>query len=58
MKVFDTFIRIDLPEAVEADAASRNNPEFEIEIVANGEVPFPQVILHGQSGSTSSAARP
>lgn len=50
MKVFDAFIRIDLPEAVETDGATRKNPAFEIEIVANGEIPFPQVILHGQSG--------
>ncbi|MGZ8371238.1 MAG: hypothetical protein ACXWVH_09315, partial [Caulobacteraceae bacterium] len=50
MKVFDAIIRIDLPEAVEADGETRKNPAFEIEIVANGEIPFPQVILHAQDG--------
>ncbi|HSO42633.1 MAG TPA: hypothetical protein VLR47_07320, partial [Rhodospirillales bacterium] len=50
MKVFDEFIRIDLPEAVEADAGSRKNPAFEIEIVANGQIPFPQVILQAHGG--------
>lgn len=50
MKVFDAFIRIDLPQAVEADGESRKNQAFEIEFVANGEIPFPQVILHRQSG--------
>jgi hypothetical protein len=50
MKVFDAITRIDLPEAVEADAETRKNPAFEIEIVADGEIPFPQVILHAQDG--------
>lgn len=50
MKVFDAITRIDLPEAVEADGESRKNPAFEIEIVANGEIPFPQVILYAQDG--------
>ena len=50
MKVFDAITRIDLPEAVEADSETRRNPAFEIEIVANGEIPFPQVILHAQDG--------
>jgi hypothetical protein len=50
MKVFDAITRIDLPEAVEADAETRKNPAFEIEIVADGEIPFPQVILHAHDG--------
>lgn len=50
MKVFEAFVRIELPEAVEADPGTRKNPAFEIEIVANGDIPFPQVILQAQSG--------
>jgi len=42
---FSRFTRIDVPESVGCEASGRNAP-FEIKIVADGEIPFPQVILH------------
>ncbi len=50
MAAFTTFLRIDLPAAIDAEAASRKNAGFEIEVAADGEVPFLQVILHDQGG--------
>ena len=44
-KVFTRFVRIDVPDFVTCEASGKN-PSFEIAIVANGEIPFPQVILH------------
>lgn len=50
MTVFSEFRRIEMPAAVDAEAQTRKNPAFEIEITADGEIPFPQVILHGSGG--------
>ncbi|MBL8659806.1 MAG: hypothetical protein JNM75_08630 [Rhodospirillales bacterium] len=49
MASFTTFLRIDMPTAVDAEDGGRN-PPFEIEVAADGEIPFPQVILRGASG--------
>ena len=46
-RVFTRFSRIDVPDSIVCEASGRNSP-FEIRILADGEVPFPQVILHAQ----------
>lgn len=45
MPVFSKFLSIHLPETVETEASGKN-PAFEITIDTDGEIPFPQVILH------------
>ncbi len=47
MAVFTRFLTIDLPGAVSCEAGGRN-PSFAITFTADGEIPFPQVILHAQ----------
>nr|VFK19578.1 MAG: Glycosyl hydrolase family 57 [Candidatus Kentron sp. LFY] len=47
--VFTKIVRIDMPKTVTCDA-SRTNPAFEITFLADGEIPFPQVILHARNG--------
>ncbi|NBC33012.1 MAG: glycosyl hydrolase family 57 [Alphaproteobacteria bacterium] len=49
MAVFTRFLSIELPDSLTCDESGRN-PAFEIAFSADGEIPFPQVILHGQSG--------
>lgn len=47
--IFTRFVRIDLPSTLTLGADNKN-PDFEIEIHADGKIPFPQVILrqHGR----------
>lgn len=45
MAVFSRFLRIHLPQTITAEASGKN-PAFEITIDADGDIPFPQVILH------------
>jgi hypothetical protein len=47
MRVFSRFIVIDCPETL-ACGESGKNPAFRVAFIADGEIPFPQVILHGQ----------
>jgi hypothetical protein len=47
--VFTRILRIDLPETLPADESGKN-PAFTITFVADGEIPFPQVILHAPDG--------
>jgi len=44
---FSRFMRIDVPAAVDC-AANGKNTAFEISILADGEIPFPQVILYAE----------
>jgi hypothetical protein len=44
MAVFSNFVRIHLAPTLQAGKTGKN-PEFEIAITADGEIPFPQVIL-------------
>jgi hypothetical protein len=46
-EVFSRVVRIDLPDSVNCNEAGRSSP-FEIRFLADGEIPFPQVILHAQ----------
>ena len=45
MAVFSRFVDIDVPETLEADDTGKN-PPFEVSFSADGEIPFPQVIVH------------
>jgi hypothetical protein len=45
MPVFSKFLRIHLPEMIASDASGKNLA-FEITVDADGDIPFPQVILH------------
>jgi hypothetical protein len=47
MNVFSAFLAIECPESLVCEPLGRN-PPFEIVFRADGEIPFPQVILHGQ----------
>jgi len=47
MTVFSRFVKIEIPERLDG-AATGKNPEFEVRFAADGAIPFPQVILHGQ----------
>ncbi|TVR59978.1 MAG: glycosyl hydrolase family 57 [Candidatus Competibacteraceae bacterium] len=47
--VFTRILRIDLPETLQADESGKN-PAFTITFVADGEIPFAQVILHAPDG--------
>lgn len=49
MSVFTKFVRIDLPAGLACGKDGRN-PEFEIAFSADGDIPFPQVILHAGGG--------
>lgn len=44
---FSRFVRIELPESVDCDPSGKNAP-FAIDILADGRVPFPQVVLYAQ----------
>jgi hypothetical protein len=43
--VFSRLLAIDLPDMLTSDE-SGHNPAFEITLTADGDIPFPQVILH------------
>lgn len=47
MALFSRFLSIDCPAEVPCEVSGRN-PAFEVRFTADGEIPFPQVILHGQ----------
>jgi hypothetical protein len=47
MGVFSRFLSVHCPEELGCEPGGRN-PEFEIGFSADGEIPFPQVILHSQ----------
>ncbi len=47
--VFSRFLSIELPQDL-ACAADGKTPAFAITFAADGEIPFPQVILHSQGG--------
>jgi len=49
MAVFSKILSVDLPAGLVCEANGRN-PEFDITFVADGEIPFPQVILHTSAG--------
>nr|VFK63778.1 MAG: Glycosyl hydrolase family 57 [Candidatus Kentron sp. UNK]VFK70895.1 MAG: Glycosyl hydrolase family 57 [Candidatus Kentron sp. UNK] len=47
--IFTRILHIELPETVTCDA-SRTNPAFRITFLADGKIPYPQIILHAQNG--------
>ena len=47
MAVFSKFLNIDCPASLDCEKTGKN-PEFRIDFSADGEIPFAQVILHGQ----------
>jgi len=47
MAVFSALLDVDVPTALEADPSGKN-PAFEIAFTADGEIPFPQVVIHDQ----------
>lgn len=47
MAVFTSLLHLECPSEVELDA-SGTNPAFQIIFSADGDIPFPQVIIHGQ----------
>ncbi len=47
MAAFSRFLDIELPAGLTCEATGKN-PAFEITIGADGDIPFPQIILHAQ----------
>ena len=47
MTTFSNILTIDCPESLEC-VSNGKNPAFDVTFHTDGEVPFPQVILHGQ----------
>ena len=47
MTVFATLLYIECPTELDCDASGRN-PAFHVIFCADGDIPFPQVIIHGQ----------
>ena len=47
MPIFSRLIAINCPEKLTCEASGKN-PAFVVQFDADGEIPFPQVILHGQ----------
>ena len=47
--VFTRILRIELPETLQCDESGKN-PAFTISFVADGPIPFPQLILHANGG--------
>ena len=47
--VFSGFVEIDIPDKLRCEANNKN-PEFSVELLADGTIPFPQIILrdHGR----------
>jgi hypothetical protein len=45
MAIFKRFLHIDVPGTLLCEVSAKN-PEFEITFSADGEIPFPQVIVH------------
>ncbi|MFM8333795.1 MAG: glycosyl hydrolase family 57 [Candidatus Methylumidiphilus sp.] len=48
MAVFTSLLHVECPTELECDAASGRSPAFQVIFCADGEIPFPQVIIHGQ----------
>jgi hypothetical protein len=46
MGIFSRFLSIECPEEIRCEANGKN-PAFEVRFSSDGEIPFPQVILHG-----------
>jgi len=46
MGIFSRFLSIECPEEIRCEANGKN-PAFELRFTADGEIPFPQVIVHG-----------
>ncbi|MBK8010542.1 MAG: glycosyl hydrolase family 57 [Deltaproteobacteria bacterium] len=57
MEVFARIVRVQVPEVLEADSEGRN-PPFEVQFIADGDIPFPQVVVHanGQAHCVNGAA--
>jgi Alpha-amylase/alpha-mannosidase len=49
MAVFTRLVSIDAPASLTCDATGKN-PAFQVTFTADGDIPFPQVIVHSQSG--------
>ncbi len=49
MAVFNRLVSIDAPDSLTCEATGKN-PAFQLTFTADGEIPFPQVIIHSQSG--------
>lgn len=47
--VFNRILQIELPESLQCDASGKS-PAFSVAFVADGPVPFPQIILHTSEG--------
>ena len=47
MSVFSQFLTVTCPESLKCDATGKN-PAFEVTFRVDGDIPFPQLILHGQ----------
>jgi len=45
--LFSRLVRIEVPESIDCDPSGKSSP-FEITILADGRIPFPQVILYAQ----------
>ncbi|MEO0794412.1 MAG: glycosyl hydrolase family 57 [Verrucomicrobiota bacterium] len=50
--IFDSIVSTDCPDSLEVNPESRRADAFKLGFTANGEVPFPQVIVRGPSGET------
>jgi hypothetical protein len=50
MAVFSRILTVDVPQTLACEE-DRKNPEFEITFTADGDIPFPQVILHVGGGT-------
>lgn len=49
MAVFTRLVSVDAPDSLTCDATGKN-PAFQVTFTADGEIPFPQLIVHTQSG--------
>lgn len=50
LTTFSTITSTSVPDAITADAQTRRAPELTIAFTADGNVPFPQIILRGPAG--------
>jgi len=48
MAVFTSLLHIDYPSELECEASTGRSPAFQLIFCADGEIPFPQIIIHGQ----------
>lgn len=47
MRIFSRFLDITCPDSLACEASGKN-PAFQVKFSSDGEIPFPQVIVHGQ----------